>query len=177
MVHRSGRTERSVEAHQGAVLALRWNHDGTSLLTCGEDGAVKVSRFFLASKKYKKKKEMALKYSSSNTRSGLVASAGVVAERHVARDAGALRRRRALLRLVAVVDVDGLRRRPQRQHPRRRLRFGQGPRRVARPRQPRPGAGLVPQVPKDAIPFLVLFAFFFVRRRLGLDVRPRVGSL
>lgn len=30
---RSGRVEKSVEAHRGAVLAGRWNHDGTALIT------------------------------------------------------------------------------------------------------------------------------------------------
>jgi len=34
--------ERSVEAHQGAVVCVRWNFDGTAIATCGEDGGVKV---------------------------------------------------------------------------------------------------------------------------------------
>jgi intraflagellar transport protein 80 len=42
IVHKSGRTERTIDAHKGSVLATRWNHDGTSLLTCGEDGSLKV---------------------------------------------------------------------------------------------------------------------------------------
>lgn len=42
LVSKSGRVEKSVDAHTGAVVALRWNHDGTALATCGEDGAVKV---------------------------------------------------------------------------------------------------------------------------------------
>jgi len=37
-----GRLERSVEAHQGAVISIRWNFDGTAIATCGEDGGVKV---------------------------------------------------------------------------------------------------------------------------------------
>lgn len=31
-----------IDAHKGAVLAARWNHDGTGLLTSGEDGLLKV---------------------------------------------------------------------------------------------------------------------------------------
>ena len=41
-MHKSGRAERIIEAHKGAVLKSRWNHDGTSLLTCGEDGLLKI---------------------------------------------------------------------------------------------------------------------------------------
>uniref|UniRef100_A0A671LIF0 Intraflagellar transport protein 80 homolog n=1 Tax=Sinocyclocheilus anshuiensis TaxID=1608454 RepID=A0A671LIF0_9TELE len=33
LVSKSGRVEKSVEAHRGAVLAGRWNHDGTALIT------------------------------------------------------------------------------------------------------------------------------------------------
>lgn len=33
LVSKSGRIEKSVEAHRGAVLAGRWNHDGTALIT------------------------------------------------------------------------------------------------------------------------------------------------
>ncbi|XP_026138840.1 intraflagellar transport protein 80 homolog isoform X2 [Carassius auratus] len=42
LVSRSGRVEKSVEAHRGAVLAGRWNHDGTALITAGEDGQLKI---------------------------------------------------------------------------------------------------------------------------------------
>ncbi|KAJ1633851.1 intraflagellar transport protein 80 [Pavlovales sp. CCMP2436] len=42
LVHKAGRIEKSVEAHTGAVISLRWSHDGTSLATCGEDGVVKT---------------------------------------------------------------------------------------------------------------------------------------
>mmetsp|Transcript_9313 Transcript_9313/g.27128 ORF Transcript_9313/g.27128 Transcript_9313/m.27128 type:complete len:764 (-) Transcript_9313:259-2550(-) len=42
LVNKVGRVEKSVEAHKGAVIALRWSHDGTSLATCGEDGVVKT---------------------------------------------------------------------------------------------------------------------------------------
>ncbi|XP_053728928.1 intraflagellar transport protein 80 homolog [Synchiropus splendidus] len=37
-----GRIEKSVEAHKGAVLSGRWNHDGTALITAGEDGQIKI---------------------------------------------------------------------------------------------------------------------------------------
>ncbi|XP_034085261.1 intraflagellar transport protein 80 homolog isoform X3 [Gymnodraco acuticeps] len=37
-----GRVEKSVEAHKGAVLAGRWNYDGTALITAGEDGQIKI---------------------------------------------------------------------------------------------------------------------------------------
>lgn len=33
LVSKSGRIEKSVECHKGAVLAGRWNHDGTALIT------------------------------------------------------------------------------------------------------------------------------------------------
>ncbi|XP_067307985.1 intraflagellar transport protein 80 homolog [Pseudorasbora parva] len=42
LVSKSGRIEKSVEAHRGAVLAERWNHDGTALITAGEDGQLKI---------------------------------------------------------------------------------------------------------------------------------------
>eukprot|EP00227_Mantoniella_beaufortii_P020105 CAMPEP_0197575096 /NCGR_PEP_ID=MMETSP1326-20131121/609_1 /TAXON_ID=1155430 /ORGANISM="Genus nov. species nov., Strain RCC2288" /LENGTH=759 /DNA_ID=CAMNT_0043137801 /DNA_START=154 /DNA_END=2433 /DNA_ORIENTATION=+ len=42
IVGRNGRVEKSVEAHRGAVISLRWNSDGTALVTVGEDGALKV---------------------------------------------------------------------------------------------------------------------------------------
>lgn len=41
-VSRTGRIEKSVDAHNGAVLAVRWSHDGSALATSGEDGLVKV---------------------------------------------------------------------------------------------------------------------------------------
>lgn len=34
--------EKSVEAHSGAVLAGRWNYEGTALVTFGEDGQIKI---------------------------------------------------------------------------------------------------------------------------------------
>lgn len=38
----TGRVEKSVDAHKGAVVCLAWNWDGTALVTAGEDGVVKV---------------------------------------------------------------------------------------------------------------------------------------
>lgn len=42
IISRTGRLERSVDAHRGACIALRWSYDGTALATAGEDGAVKI---------------------------------------------------------------------------------------------------------------------------------------
>ncbi|KAG2494842.1 hypothetical protein HYH03_007082 [Edaphochlamys debaryana] len=39
---RTGRMERSIEAHKGACISLRWSFDGTALATAGEDGSVKI---------------------------------------------------------------------------------------------------------------------------------------
>ncbi|KAI8462988.1 MAG: intraflagellar transport protein 80 [Monoraphidium minutum] len=41
-VTRTGKVEKSVDAHQGGVLSLRWSYDGSALATAGEDGQVKV---------------------------------------------------------------------------------------------------------------------------------------
>lgn len=42
LVSKNGRTERKVPtAHKGAVLCCKFNHDGTALMTGGEDGFVK----------------------------------------------------------------------------------------------------------------------------------------
>ena len=41
-ISRNGRIEKSVDGHTGAVLAVRWNRDGSALATSGEDGLVKV---------------------------------------------------------------------------------------------------------------------------------------
>ena len=41
LVSKVGRIEKVVAAHQGAVTALKWSNDGTSLATCGEDGLIK----------------------------------------------------------------------------------------------------------------------------------------
>lgn len=42
ILNRSGRIERSVDAHKGAILVGQWGNDGASLLTAGEDGCVKI---------------------------------------------------------------------------------------------------------------------------------------
>eukprot|EP00026_Physarum_polycephalum_P003964 Phypoly_transcript_03981.p1 GENE.Phypoly_transcript_03981~~Phypoly_transcript_03981.p1 ORF type:complete len:761 (+),score=98.06 Phypoly_transcript_03981:1-2283(+) len=43
LMNKTGREEKKVDkAHAGAVTALRWSYDGTSLLTAGEDGVLKV---------------------------------------------------------------------------------------------------------------------------------------
>ncbi|KAJ3655370.1 hypothetical protein Zmor_014503 [Zophobas morio] len=42
IMNRSGRIERSVDAHKGAVLVGQWGNDGAGLLTAGEDGCVKI---------------------------------------------------------------------------------------------------------------------------------------
>ncbi|XP_048859543.1 intraflagellar transport protein 80 homolog isoform X3 [Brienomyrus brachyistius] len=42
LASKAGRIEKSVEAHHGAVLAGRWNYDGTALITTGEDGQIKI---------------------------------------------------------------------------------------------------------------------------------------
>ncbi|KAH1004954.1 hypothetical protein HUJ05_005715 [Dendroctonus ponderosae] len=42
LMNRSGRIERSVDAHKGAILVGQWNNDGTGLLTAGEDGCIKI---------------------------------------------------------------------------------------------------------------------------------------
>ncbi|XP_067322127.1 intraflagellar transport protein 80 homolog isoform X2 [Anolis sagrei] len=41
-ISKTGRVEKSVEAHCGAVLAGRWNYEGTALVTVGEDGQIKI---------------------------------------------------------------------------------------------------------------------------------------
>lgn len=41
IINRNGRIEKSVEAHQGAVLGVRWSNDGSALATAGEDGLVR----------------------------------------------------------------------------------------------------------------------------------------
>lgn len=42
LIGRTGRVEKSVDAHRGAVLSARWSYSGTDLLTAGEDGGVKI---------------------------------------------------------------------------------------------------------------------------------------
>ncbi|KAF6215468.1 hypothetical protein GE061_010222 [Apolygus lucorum] len=42
LLGKSGRIEKTVEAHKGAVLVGQWAPDGASFLTAGEDGQVKI---------------------------------------------------------------------------------------------------------------------------------------
>uniref|UniRef100_A0AAV2J5C6 Intraflagellar transport 80 n=1 Tax=Knipowitschia caucasica TaxID=637954 RepID=A0AAV2J5C6_KNICA len=42
LVSKNGLIEKSVDAHNGAVLAGRWNYDGSALITAGEDGQIKI---------------------------------------------------------------------------------------------------------------------------------------
>lgn len=42
LMNQSGRQEKRVEASTAAVISLRWNYEGSALVTAGEDGAVKV---------------------------------------------------------------------------------------------------------------------------------------
>eukprot|EP00607_Mallomonas_marina_P004382 CAMPEP_0182436838 /NCGR_PEP_ID=MMETSP1167-20130531/83886_1 /TAXON_ID=2988 /ORGANISM="Mallomonas Sp, Strain CCMP3275" /LENGTH=784 /DNA_ID=CAMNT_0024629435 /DNA_START=43 /DNA_END=2397 /DNA_ORIENTATION=+ len=41
-VSRSGREEKKVQAHEGAVILVTWSRDGSTLLSGGEDGDVKI---------------------------------------------------------------------------------------------------------------------------------------
>lgn len=43
LISRAGRVEKSIEAHRGAVLSVRWSYDGSALITSGEDGQVRLS--------------------------------------------------------------------------------------------------------------------------------------
>ncbi|CAM9962929.1 unnamed protein product [Heterosigma akashiwo] len=43
LISRTGREEKKIDqAHLGAVVQLKWNRDGSALVSVGEDGAVKV---------------------------------------------------------------------------------------------------------------------------------------
>ena len=42
LVLRNGRVEKKIDAHKGAVIAIKWNHEGTAIATAGEDGVVKI---------------------------------------------------------------------------------------------------------------------------------------
>lgn len=42
LISRSGREEKKIAAHEGAVIVIEWSHDGTALLTAGEDGDLKI---------------------------------------------------------------------------------------------------------------------------------------
>ena len=41
-ISRSGREEKKVQAHEGAVILVKWCHDGSAILSAGEDGEVKI---------------------------------------------------------------------------------------------------------------------------------------
>lgn len=41
-ISKSGREEKKIAAHDGAVILLKWSHDGSALSTAGEDGDVKI---------------------------------------------------------------------------------------------------------------------------------------
>jgi len=38
----TGREEKKVDAHRGAIISLKWSYDGSAIATSGEDGSVKV---------------------------------------------------------------------------------------------------------------------------------------
>ncbi|XP_039264339.1 intraflagellar transport protein 80 homolog [Styela clava] len=38
----SGRIDKTIEAHTGAVISGKWSHDGTAFVTVGEDGQIKI---------------------------------------------------------------------------------------------------------------------------------------
>ncbi|ESP00252.1 hypothetical protein LOTGIDRAFT_225973 [Lottia gigantea] len=42
LISRTGRVEKTVDAHKGAVLCGQWSSNGTALVTAGEDGQVKI---------------------------------------------------------------------------------------------------------------------------------------
>ncbi|CAG9464610.1 unnamed protein product [Pedinophyceae sp. YPF-701] len=42
LMNRSGRVEKTVDAHKGATISMRWSNDGQAICTGGEDGLVKV---------------------------------------------------------------------------------------------------------------------------------------
>uniref|UniRef100_A0A0G4GHL8 IFT80 second beta-propeller domain-containing protein n=1 Tax=Chromera velia CCMP2878 TaxID=1169474 RepID=A0A0G4GHL8_9ALVE len=43
LLNKSGKEEKRVDnAHTGAVICIRWNHDGSAIATAGEDGLVKI---------------------------------------------------------------------------------------------------------------------------------------
>jgi len=39
---KSGQLEKKIDAHEGACIVVEWNVDGSSMVTGGEDGEVKV---------------------------------------------------------------------------------------------------------------------------------------
>lgn len=41
-ISKSGREEKKISAHEGAVIIVDWSHDGSALLSAGEDGDLKI---------------------------------------------------------------------------------------------------------------------------------------
>lgn len=41
-ITKTGREEKKINAHSGAVISIKWSHDGSAILTAGEDGDVKI---------------------------------------------------------------------------------------------------------------------------------------
>lgn len=43
LVTKAGRVEKNVpEAHNGAIISIRWSYEGAALATTGEDGQIKI---------------------------------------------------------------------------------------------------------------------------------------
>lgn len=42
IMSKNGKIEKSVDAHKGACICLKWSYDGSMLVTGGEDGQVKL---------------------------------------------------------------------------------------------------------------------------------------
>mmetsp|Transcript_128351 Transcript_128351/g.411344 ORF Transcript_128351/g.411344 Transcript_128351/m.411344 type:complete len:761 (+) Transcript_128351:159-2441(+) len=42
LLSETGREEKKVDAHRGAIISLKWSYDGSAIATAGEDGSVKV---------------------------------------------------------------------------------------------------------------------------------------
>ncbi len=42
IMSKNGKIEKSVEAHKGACICVKWSYDGSMLVTGGEDGQVKL---------------------------------------------------------------------------------------------------------------------------------------
>ncbi|XP_022247668.1 intraflagellar transport protein 80 homolog [Limulus polyphemus] len=42
LLSKGGRIEKTIEGHRGAILVGQWSHDGSALVTGGEDGLVKI---------------------------------------------------------------------------------------------------------------------------------------
>lgn len=43
LVNKTGRVEKAVaDAHQTAIISIKWSYEGAALATAGEDGQIKV---------------------------------------------------------------------------------------------------------------------------------------